>query len=328
MSLGLIKVLKSNPVLNGLFIFIIGIGLLLPLTLLILGFSSHTDTETLNGRRSSIGFGYELEKGDVLQITYEIEGENVDVFLTRDFYIPFNIDHEDVLIARYNTESGTLRYTAKEDGMHMVHFRGYDFTVEYTYRVDKPWLSLFIILLGGIMIIIGAVGIWWLQNIPNPKYRGNYLRNSAFIFVPLGIILAILHLILISRFTVHILHPILAIIIGVEYLYLSKAFDRHYFLITLYSPNETKNIIENYLKDRGIKYSTRESQKEMIIKWHAIISLDQTDVRIKISKLRLQEMKSTVVIGRQHFLNKETLIELANDLAQVLGCINYQPISD
>jgi hypothetical protein len=292
----------------------------------IIGFSSHSDTETLKDRRSSFGYGHELEEGDVLEVTYEIEGEGVDVYITKDMYLPFNDDHEDVLIVRYNTKSETLRYTAKEDGVHMVHFQGYDFTVTYTYRVDKPWLTFFTIMMGGIMVILGLVGIWWLQQIPNPKYRGDYLRNSAIIFIPLGIIWIFLHLVLISKFTVHMLHPVLAIVFGVEYLYLSKVFDRHYYLIVKYEPEETENKIGNYLEDKKIKYSVARSLKQGVIKWHAIIILDQTDIRIKIRRLRFQEMKSEVAIGRQNTLNRGTLIELANDLAQTLECNNLQPI--
>jgi hypothetical protein len=37
-------------------------------------------------------------------------------------------------------------------------------------------------------------------------------------------------------------------------------------------------------------------------------------------------MKSEVSIGRQHSLNKKTLIELANDLAQTLECKNLKLI--
>jgi hypothetical protein len=292
----------------------------------IIGFSSHTDTETLKDRQSSFGYGHELEEGDVLEVTYEIDGEDVDVYITKDTYLPFNDDHEDVLIVRHNTKSETLRYTAKEDGFHMVHFKGYDFTVTYTYRVDKPWFTFSMIVMGGIMVIIGLVGIWWLQQIPNPKYRGNYLRNSAIIFIPLGFILIILHIVLITEFTVHILNPVLAIVFGLEYLYLSKAFDRHYYLIARYDPEETENKIGNYLEDKKIRYSVARSLKVGLIKWHAVILLDQTDVRIKIRRLRFQEMKSEVVIGRQNALNKGTLIELANDLAQTLECNNLQPI--
>lgn len=325
--MGLIKILKSNPVLNGVFIFIILLGIFLASMVLIIGFSSHTDTESIRDRRSSFGYGHELEEGDVLEVTYKIEGEGVDVYITKDlYYIPFDDDHEDVLIVRHNTKSETLRYTAKEDGMHMVHFKGYDFTVTYTYRVDKPWLTFFSILIGGIMILTGIVSIWWLQQIPNPKYRGDYLRNSAIIFIPLGFTLIILHILLISKFTIHFLNPVLAIIFGVEYLYLSKVFDRHYYLIAMYDPEETENKIGNYLEDKKIRYSVARSQKVGLIKWHAIILLDQTDVRIKIRRLRFQEMKSEVVIGRQNALNKETLIELANDLAQTLECKNLQPI--
>jgi hypothetical protein len=324
--LELLKILKSNPVLNGVFIFIIILGILLVLMVFIIGFSSHSDTETLKDRRSSFGYGHELEAGDVLEVTYEIEGEDVDVYITKDMYLPFNDDHEDVVVVRHNTKSGTLRYTAKEDEIHMVHFKGYDFTVTYTYRVDKPWFTFSMIVMGGLMVIIGLVGIWWLQQIPNPKYRGDYLRNGAIIFILVGFILIILHIVLITEYTVHILNPVLAIVFGLEYLYLSKAFDRHYYLITKYDPEETENKIGNYLEDKKIRYSVARSLKVGLIKWHAIILLDQTDVRIKIRRLRFQEMKSEVVIGRQNALNKGTLIELANDLGQTLECHNLQPI--
>jgi hypothetical protein len=173
------RVFKSNPLVNIIFILVIFLGILLLALVIILGFSSETGTEVVEGNQVGIGYGHEVQKGDIIEAEYEILGEDVDVYIMRGNTHPFNEDDEDILVSKPDSQLGSITYEAKEKGIHMLYFKGYDFTVTYSYKVIKPLFSLFMVVAGFTVIGIGLVGLWYYSRIPNPKYLGNYLNIGS-----------------------------------------------------------------------------------------------------------------------------------------------------
>ncbi len=320
------RLFKSNPIIYGLFIFIILMGIFLIVMLSIFGYSKESGTKIVEGSQCGHGYGHEIGPGDIIEVEYDIEGEDVDVYIVKGYSLPFHDTDEDVLFVRHNTNSGYIKYTAKEKGMHMVYFKGYDFTVSYTYKVTKPLFTIFIIVVGLILITLGIGGIWYFAKLPNPKYLGNYMKYSSVFFIPAGIILLIIGLIYVPDAFFLKFFPILWIIFGIEYLFLSKVFDGHYSIRTVLNPDETAEKIKTMLEEKGLKYQERKFVREVYL-WYIIIDLDEADIKIIIKSLRFQRVKTGVLIGKQNKLNKDKIISLANDIAKGLECDNYKPIS-
>ncbi len=320
------RLFKSNPIIYGLFIVIILMGIILIAMLSIFGFSKESGTEIVEGSQSGFGYGHEIGPGDIIEVEYDIDGEDVDVYIVKGYSLPFYETDEDVLFVRHNTNSGTIKYTAKEKGMHMVFFKGYDFTVSYTYKVTKPLFTIFIIVVGLILIASGIGGIWYFAKLPNPKYLGNYMKYIPVFFIPSGIILLIIGLTSFpDAFSLKII-PTLWIIFGIEYLFLAKVYDGNYSIRTELDPDETAEKIKGLLEEKELKYQERKFVREVFL-WYIIIDLDKADIRIKIKGLLFQRLKTGVLIGKQNKLNKIRIISLANDIAKALGCENYKPIS-
>ncbi len=318
--------IKTNPLINGLFIFCIVLGILMIIMVLTIGYSTHSETETLEGDQSGFGYGSGLQIGDQIEVTYEIEGEDVDVFIVKGYSLPFNENDEDVKVARHNTNSGTFTYTAEEEGMHMVFFRGYDFTITYSYKVNKPLFTAFIIGSGSFIILLGVFGLRYMARLTFPKYQGNAMKYNTIIFILLGAAMLIVEFMISSEFMVHMITPILMMVFGLENHVLAKSYDRHYIINTKLNPDEAKDKIQDILKGREMDYEVSMFQKEHLIKWYTIIDLNQTDIRIKIRELRFQKSQSGVAIGRRNAINKETVIELANEFARELECAKYKAV--
>ncbi len=320
------RLFKSNPIIYGLFIFVILLGIFLIAMISIFGFSKDSGTEIVEGSQSGFGHGHEIGPGDIIEVEYNIDGEDVDVYIIKGYTLPFHDTDEDVLLVRHNTNSGTIKYTAKEKGMHMVYFKGYDFTVSYTYKVTKPLFTIFIIVVGLITIALGIGGIWYMAKLPNPKYLGNYMKYIPVFFIPSGIIILIVGLISFPDAFFFKIIPIFWIIFGIENLFLARVYDGNYSIRTELDPDETAEKIKGLLEESGLKYQESKFVRELFL-WYIIIVLDEADIRIKVKSLRFQRVKTGVLIGKQNELNKIRIISLANDIAKALECENYKPIS-
>ena len=85
-----------------------------------------------------------------------------------------------------------------------------------------------------------------------------------------------------------------------------------------------KIILDN---KKEIRYREQRQVKEYLMKWDTIIDFAGSDTQIRIRKLRFQNEKSMVLVGRQNAINKTTLIQLVNEFARELKCRNYTPIA-
>ena len=318
------RFLRSNPIINSLYITVIILGILMISLVIAVGWSTDSDTERVEGNTIGHGFGRDLRPGDVIEIHYSIEGEDVDALIVRGYTLPFNDDEENVLVVRHNVRSGIMRYVVEEDGLHMVYFRGSDFTVSYTYRVDKPWFTVFIIIIGQVLIAIGIVGMWHFSHLTIPKYYGEGMKYNFMIFTPLGIGMTIFVLAMGSA--VHLFSSILMVIFGVEGHLLGKALNRHYYLRAKLRPNEAVELIKRALDIRGMKYRQRSSVREYLLKWNTVFDIEREDIKIKVKEQRYQEWRTMMAIGRQNVLNREVVIGLANDIALSLGCEDFVPV--
>jgi hypothetical protein len=291
---------------------------------IVVGWSTDSDTEQIQGNTLGHGFGRELRPGDVIEVHYSIDGEDVDALIVRGDTLPFNDDEENVLVVRHNVRSGSMRYVVEEEGMHMVYFRGSDFTVSYTYKVVKPWFTIFILIVGQALIALGIVGMWRFAHLTIPKYYGESLKYIFMIFTPLGIGMAIFVLAMGSA--VHLLPPILTVILGVEGHLLGKTLNRHYYLRSKIPPEEAEDIIRRALDIRGVKYNQRSQVREYLLKWNSVLEIEGEDIKIKVKEQRYQEWRTMIAIGRQNVLNREVVIGLANDVALSLGREDFVPI--
>jgi hypothetical protein len=321
------KFLKSNPIINGAFIFVIILGILLIAMIQVVGFSKSSGTETIEGDIISQGHGHDIKKGDIIEVTYEVEGEDVNVYIVKGYSLPLNKENEDVLVNRPNSKSGTIIYEAKEDGMHMVFFEGRDLTFTYSYKVIKPLFSVFIIALGLILIGIGLGGMWYIPRTPNPKYLGNTMKYISLIFGLLGaVFLGILLVFPIDEFILY-LSPFYMILFGVQNHYLGKLYNKQYNIRCIEQPSDSAEKIKSILDKKGIRYREQRSVKEYLMKWDTIIDFEGTDTKVRIRKLPFQREQSMVLVGRQNALNRTMLTQLANEIARELECRNYVPVS-
>lgn len=294
--------------------------------MMVMGFSKSSGTETIEGNTVRQGIGHDINEGDFIEITYEIEGEDVNVYIVKGYSLPFDKDDEDVLVNRQNSESGTIVYEAKEDGMHMVFFEGRDFTFTYTYKVNKPWFSVFILVLGVILIGIGLGGMWHSQRIPNPKYLGYTMRYLSVIFGLSGVVFLGVLLIFLIDEVINYIFPFQMMLFSVQNHYLGKLYNKQYNIRCSEQPSESAEKIKTLLDKKKIRYKEQRLVKEYRMKWDTIIDFEGSDIKIRVRKIRFQMDKSMVLVGRQNAINKTMLTQLANEIARELECENYTPI--
>jgi hypothetical protein len=322
------KFLKANPLFNGFFIFIIAVGILMISLVQIVGFSSSSETDSVEGNSLGVGHGQTVKKGDIIYAEYEIKGEDVDVFLITGYWMPFGEDDDNVLLYRPNATSGSMTYEVKEDEMHMIYFKGKDFNYSYTFRVDKPLFSLIITIAGFVLIGIGLLAMWHIPRVPNPRYLGNSMKYISIILVISGIgFLGVVLVYPIREFYTYFF-PFYLMIYGLEYLYLGRTYNKQYMIRCLEKPNDCSDKINTILDKKGIKYQRKNSVKEKRTKWDTIFDFEGTDIKIMVRKLYFQEDKTLILIGRKNPVNGSILAQLANDIAKDQGCRNYKPVSN
>jgi len=116
------------------------------------------------------------------------------------------------------------------------------------------------------------------------------------------------------------------IFIGVLLYFQGIPLNNHYYLRTSSNPEEIVEQIKAFLKETGMEYKLDRFIREYLFKWYTVIDIHQPDIRIKIFKLRFQQWKTNIIIGRRTEHNKKIVINFVNDIAKWLKCENFRPI--
>ena len=145
------RFIKLNKLMFIVTIILFISGILLLIISPMVEWESDSESRTQRGS-GGFGHGRELRPGVELEISYTVDSGRADVYFVKGRDSDYKYNDENVIEYSPDSTSGIIRHTVTEHDFYIIHFEGEDFSVSYTYKVRTPWLSLFGLIMGIVII--------------------------------------------------------------------------------------------------------------------------------------------------------------------------------